>query len=55
MKIHARVDHKADRKTFTSGEIILEDGTVAVTGRGILGEAPQVFEEYCEHFQAFMN
>lgn len=55
VKIHGRVDRKTGRKIFTIGEILLEDGTVAVTGTGIFIEAPQMFEKYGEEFQAFLN
>ena len=33
-----------DTKTFSTGEIRLADGTVAVSGRGIYVSAPQLFE-----------
>jgi uncharacterized protein (TIGR00369 family) len=55
VQIHGRVDRKAGRKIFTVGEIILEDGTVAVTGTGVFVEAPQMFEKYAEKFQEFLN
>lgn len=55
VKIHGRVDRKTGRKIFTIGEILLEDGTVAVTGTGVFVEAPQMFEKYGEEFQAFLK
>ena len=39
-----RVDHKEGRKVFTTGEILLPDGTVAVEGKGLFIEAPQFME-----------
>jgi len=53
--IYGRVDRKEGRKIFTLGEIVLEDGTTAVTGTGIFIEAPQMFEKYAAQFQAFFN
>lgn len=55
VQIRGRVDRKAGRKIFTVGEILLEDGTVAVTGTGVFVEAPQMFEKYAEQFQSFLN
>ncbi len=41
----ARITQKDVRKIFTTGEIRLADGTVAVSGRGIYVIAPQLFGE----------
>jgi acyl-coenzyme A thioesterase PaaI-like protein len=41
--VHARITERDEHKIFASGEITLSDGTVAVSGRGIYVEAPQLF------------
>jgi uncharacterized protein (TIGR00369 family) len=43
--IEARVSKVLPRKVFTSGEMRLPDGAVAVTGRGIYVPAPHLFEK----------
>ncbi len=43
LKLEARITEKDDRKVFSSGEIRLPDGTVAVSGRGIYVVAPHLF------------
>ncbi len=45
LTLEARVTEKDERKIFSSGEIRLSDGTVAVSGRGIYVIAPQLFEK----------
>jgi hypothetical protein len=42
--MEARLSGQEGRKVFATGEICLRDGTVAVSGRGIYVEAPQLFE-----------
>jgi len=44
LKLEARLSGQDGRKVFATGEICLQDGTVAVSGRGIYVEAPQLFE-----------
>jgi uncharacterized protein (TIGR00369 family) len=41
----AHVDSTEGRKIFATGKILLADGSVAVSGRGIYVEAPQLFEQ----------
>ena len=43
LTLEARITEKDDRKVFSSGEIRLPDGTVAVSGRGIYVVAPHLF------------
>jgi uncharacterized protein (TIGR00369 family) len=45
MSITARVAEIQPRKILTTGEIRLPNGVVAVTGRGIYVEAPQMFKD----------
>jgi uncharacterized protein (TIGR00369 family) len=45
LMLEARIAQRDDRKTFSSGEIKLADGTVAVSGRGIYVAAPQLFDK----------
>lgn len=40
------VEKKEGRKVFTASELVLPDGTVAVSGRGVFVEAPQIFEGF---------
>lgn len=40
--LRGRVERKEGRKIFTTGELILPDGRVAVEGQGIFIEAPQL-------------
>ncbi|MBU2611971.1 MAG: PaaI family thioesterase [Chloroflexota bacterium] len=44
LKLEARLSGQEGRKVFASGEICLQDGEPAVSGRGIYVEAPQLFE-----------
>ena len=44
LHLEARIIENDERKIFSSGEIILSDGTVAVSGRGIYVVAPKLFE-----------
>lgn len=44
LKLEAHLARQEGRKVFASGEIRLPDETVAVSGRGIYVEAPQLFE-----------
>jgi uncharacterized protein (TIGR00369 family) len=43
LKLEARITEKDNRKVFSSGEIRLPDGTIAVSGRGIYVVAPHLF------------
>jgi len=43
IRIVGKVDRREGRKIFTSGAILLADGSVAVTGEGIFVDAPQIF------------
>ncbi|HEY9152755.1 MAG TPA: PaaI family thioesterase [Anaerolineales bacterium] len=45
LTLEARITEKDERKVFSSGEIRLPDGTVAVSGRGIYVVAPHLFEK----------
>lgn len=45
LTLEARVTEQDERKTFSTGEIKLPDGTIAVSGRGIYVSAPQLFEK----------
>ena len=40
--ISGKVDGREGRKVFTSGTILLADGSVAVSGNGIFVDAPQI-------------
>lgn len=44
LSLEARIAAQDARKTFSTGEILLDDGSVAVSGRGIYVFAPQLFE-----------
>ena len=44
LTLEARVTEHDGRKAFSTGEIRLPDGTVAVSGRGIYVSAPKLFE-----------
>jgi uncharacterized protein (TIGR00369 family) len=41
----ARITQTDERKIFSTGEILLQDNTIAVSGRGIYVTAPQLFEK----------
>lgn len=43
ISIRARVSEQHARKTLTSAEILLADGTIAVVGKGIYVAAPHLF------------
>ncbi|MDI6768724.1 MAG: PaaI family thioesterase [Anaerolineales bacterium] len=43
-KVEAHLAGQEGRKVFASGEIRLQDETIAVSGRGIYVAAPQLFE-----------
>ncbi len=45
LTLAARVTQTDERKIFSTGEICLPDGAVAVSGRGIYVVAPQLFEK----------
>ena len=45
LSFEARVTQKAGRKIFSSAEIKLPDGTIAVSGRGIYVVAPKLFDQ----------
>lgn len=44
LTLEARITERDESKTFSTGEIRLADGTVAVSGRGIYVVAPKLFE-----------
>ena len=44
LRLEARIIEQDERKIFSTGEIILSDRTVAVSGRGIYVVAPKLFE-----------
>jgi uncharacterized protein (TIGR00369 family) len=44
LTLEARITVRDETKTFSTGEIRLRDGTVAVSGRGIYVGAPKLFE-----------
>jgi len=44
LRVEARIVEHDERKLFSTGEISLPDGTVAVSGRGIYVIAPKLFE-----------
>lgn len=44
LSLKATLTKRTERKVYARGQICLPDGTVAVTGRGIYVEAPQLFE-----------
>jgi len=46
LTLEARITVRDETKTFSTGEIRLPDGTVAVSGRGIYVRAPKLFGEY---------
>jgi acyl-coenzyme A thioesterase PaaI-like protein len=46
LTLEARITDRDETKTFSTGEIRLEDGMVAVSGRGIYVRAPKLFGEY---------
>jgi uncharacterized protein (TIGR00369 family) len=43
LSLVARITAREETKTFSTGEIRLPDGSVAVSGRGIYVSAPQLF------------
>ena len=45
LHLAARVTQKGERKIFATGEILLSDDSIAVSGRGIYVAAPQLFEK----------
>lgn len=45
LTLEARITQKDERKIFSTGEIKLPDGTIAVSGRGIYVVAPHLFNE----------
>lgn len=44
VSIRARIEQQEGKKVFALGEIVLADGTLAVSGRGIFVTAPHLFE-----------
>ena len=44
LKLEARFTERKERKIYATGEILLPDGTIAVSGTGIYVEAPHLFE-----------
>ena len=44
MKLEARITQKDERKIFSTGELHLPNGEIAVSGRGIYVIAPQLFD-----------
>ena len=45
LNLEARITHMDERKIFSTGEIKLPDGIIAVSGRGIYVVAPQLFDK----------
>jgi acyl-CoA thioesterase FadM len=45
LTLEARVTEHDGRKAFSTGEIRLPDGTIAVSGRGIYVIAPKLFDK----------
>ena len=45
LRLEARITQKDERKIFSTGEIRLPNGEIAVSGRGIYVIAPQLFEQ----------
>lgn len=45
LTLEARITQTGERKIFSTGEIKLPDGTIAVSGRGIYVVAPKLFEK----------
>ena len=45
LTLETRVIEQDERKAFSTGEIYLPDGTVAVSGRGIYVIAPKLFDQ----------
>ncbi|SRR5581483_1349069 len=45
LTVEARITERDERKIFSTGEIKLSDGTIAVSGRGIYVPAPHLFEK----------
>ena len=46
LKLEARITQTENRKIFSTGEIKLLDGAIAVSGRGIYVVAPKLFGEF---------
>mgnify|MGYP001476052861 CR=1 FL=1 len=44
LNLEARITQKKERKMYSTGEIKLTDGTIAVSGRGIYVVAPKLFD-----------
>lgn len=44
LRIVGRITGRERRKTFTSGQVLLPDGALAVEGTGIFVDAPEVFD-----------
>jgi acyl-CoA thioesterase FadM len=44
LTLETRLAQKDERKIFSTGEIKLPDGIIAVSGRGIFVAAPKLFE-----------
>jgi uncharacterized protein (TIGR00369 family) len=42
--VSGQVEHREGRKVFTSGTVVLEDGSIAVKGSGIFVDAPQLLD-----------
>lgn len=45
LRLEARLTQRDARKVFSTGEILLSNGEIAVGGRGIYVIAPQLFEQ----------
>jgi uncharacterized protein (TIGR00369 family) len=52
-QITAAVERNEGRKVYTRGEIRLLDGQVVVEGTGIFVEAPHMFSQFAESYQAY--
>lgn len=45
LRLEARITQRDERKVFSTGEIRMSNGEIAVSGRGIYVIAPQLFEQ----------
>ncbi len=50
LQVRGRIVRIEGRKVFTSGEVLLPDGSVATEGTGLFINAPQYFDEFSHPF-----
>ncbi|MDA3859948.1 MAG: PaaI family thioesterase [Melioribacteraceae bacterium] len=55
LKIHAKIMSKEGKKIFAKGEIILEDGKIAVEGTSILIEPNGFFKDLGKDYEKFFE